>query len=483
MNGAVSVLGSSPGREHGVRSGPPPSMNTVVEGNDLCGTTLDGRYRLIQRLGEGAMGQVYVAHHEGLDHRVAVKVLHPWLAREDKHRKRFLREARAAKRIRHPNVVEVLDCGTTDADSVYLVMELLEGRDLRAVLQAEGALPWSRARNLLLQGVAALREAHRQDVIHRDIKPANCFVCTTPDPSLPERMKLLDFGIAKVGGDPSASATGGGGKRLTQTGELVGTLAYMAPEFADGKPASVHTDMYALGIMAYQLLTGDVPFTGRNEFQVLARHLNEPPVRPRMLVPELPEAVEVVVLTLLAKKPEHRFESMADVEQAMLAIPGDADGGPIVVPHGRDSSGSQPIVRRRESTKPPVGRIRSLTPSRPIEAGEPVRSVGVRDDDDGFGPMPDQSNMPDSDVWEMGEPIDFNAAPQSTPVTVDEDDDDLKDELPGREWGTTATVILLVLLSAAAIASVVLRQRGIELHEIPWPWSDTETKAPAEGTP
>jgi len=464
-------------------------MNTVVEGNDLSGTTLDGRYRLIQRLGEGAMGQVYVAHHEALDHPVAVKVLHPWLAREDKHRKRFLREARAATRIRHPNVVEVLDCGTTAEDSVYLVMELLQGRDLRAVLRAEGAMPWSRARNFLLQAVAALREAHRQDVIHRDIKPANCFVCTAPEPGLPERMKLLDFGIAKVGGDPSASATGGG-KRLTQTGELVGTLAYMAPEFADGKPASAHTDMYALGIMAYQLLTGDVPFTGRNEFQVLARHLNEPPVRPRMLVPELPEAVEVVLLTLLAKKPEHRFESMADVEQAMLAIPGDADDGPIVVPRGRES-GSVPIVRRRESTKPPVGRSRSLTPSRPIEAGSfgsvdpPVRSVGVRDEEDGFGPLHDQSGLPDSDVWEMGEPIDFNASPRPAEVPDDDDvdDDDLKDELPGREWGTTATVILLVLFSVAAIASVVLRQRGIELHEIPWPWSDPETKAPSEGTP
>ena len=427
----------------------------VVEGNDLSGTTLDGRYRLIEQLGEGAMGQVYIAQQDRPERRVAVKVLHPWLAREDKHRKRFLRESRAASRIKHPNVVEVFECGTTPEDAVYLVMELLEGRDLRAVLAAEGPLPWSRARHFLLQAVAALREAHRQDVIHRDIKPANCFVCIPSEPGAPERMKLLDFGIAKVGGDPSASATGGGGKRLTQTGELMGTLAYMAPEFADGKPASVHTDMYALGIMAYQLITGDVPFNGRNEFQVLARHLSEPPVRPRVLVPDLPEAVEAVVLTLLAKRPEHRFECMADVEQALLAISKDARGGSVVLARS-ERSGVAPIVRRREPAinKPPVGRHRVPTPSQALPSRLPPRPVrvarGVRDEDDGFPPLPDDSGVPDSDVWAMGEPI---PEPEPVPPPPPVVDDDIVKDLPGREWGTIATVILLVLLSAAAIAS------------------------------
>ncbi|MCA9704295.1 MAG: protein kinase [Myxococcales bacterium] len=449
-----------------------------VEGNDLTGLTLDDRYRLERHLGQGAMGQVYIAHDAVLDLRVAVKVLHPWLASEDKHRKRFLREARAATRIRHPNVVEMRDFGTTPTDSVYLVMELLHGRDLQTVLQTEGPLPWPRVRHFLLQAVAALREAHRQEVIHRDIKPANCFVCDPPVAGQPERIKLLDFGIAKVEGDPGASATGSGGKPLTQTGELVGTLAYMAPEFADGRPASVHTDMYALGIMAYQLITGDVPFRGRNEFQVLARHLNEPPVRPRVLVPELPEAAEAVVLTMLAKKPALRFENMADLEQALLAIPGDGSG-PLVLPH-REGSPEAPQIRRRQGTPrplaPPFGRVQRLTPSMALDDRPgplPPRARGTSVTPGGEptlpGPpldeLPSDDAPPDSDVWSLGEPIEL--PPEAHLAPVDDDDDELV-RLPRREWGTTATVILLVLLSIAAVASVVIRQQGIELR---WPWS------------
>ena len=197
-------------------------------GTDLSGTTLDGRYTLVRRLGEGAMGTVYVANHHTLGQPVAVKLLHPWLAAEPRHRERFMREARAASRIEHPNVVEIIEVGTTPEGAAYLVMELLQGHDLKAILRREGPLPWGRARHFLLQATAALREAHRQGVIHRDIKPANCFVCVA-DGGRPERMKLLDFGIAKLGEDPSASHSSSAGTRLHQTGELVGKLAYHAP--------------------------------------------------------------------------------------------------------------------------------------------------------------------------------------------------------------------------------------------------------------
>ncbi len=420
-------------------------------GTDLSGTTLDDRYVLVRRLGEGAMGTVYVARHRSLGRDVAVKVLHPWLASDPKHRRRFMREARAASRIKHPNVVEIIDVGTTSDESAYLVMELLVGADLKAIVVRDGPLPWPRARHFLLQAVAALREAHRQNVIHRDIKPANCFVCEVAGAGLPERMKLLDFGIAKIGEEASASHSGVAGKQLTQTGELVGTLAYLAPEFAEGKPASVYTDMYALGIMAYELLTGQVPFRGRNEFQVLARHLSEPPVRPRVLVPELSEAAELVVLTLLAKKPEHRYETMADVEQALLAIPSTSDG-PVVVPRGREAGG--PGVRRREGSGPKPAASEVQAPPR----GRAPWSARTRE---GGVPTPTPGLAPAWDESESGK--------------LDLDDDE---PAPPRDWGTIATVVLLLVLLGAGIASVVLRQRGVELH---WPWSDRPTLEKSRG--
>lgn len=420
-------------------------------GTDLSGTTLEDRYVLVRRLGEGAMGTVYVAHHRGLGRDVAVKVLHPWLASDAKHRQRFMREARAASRIKHPNVVEIVDVGTTHEDSAFLVMELLRGDDLKAILRREGPLPWPRARHFLLQAVAALREAHRQNVIHRDIKPANCFVCEAAEAGLPERMKLLDFGIAKIGDDASASHSSAAGKRLTQTGELVGTLAYLAPEFAEGKPASPYTDMYALGIMAYELLTGDVPFRGRNEFQVLARHLSEPPVRPRVLVPALSEAAESVVLTLLAKKPELRFETMADVEQALLAIPADASDAPMVVPRSHEGSG--PVVRRREGSGP----VETQAPPR----GRALRSPRSPEEPE-REPEPEPASVPVSGpmtpVWDIAE---------SGALELD-DEDEYDEPIRRWEWGTVATVVLLVLLLGAGIVSVALRQQGITLH---WPWS------------
>jgi len=427
-------------------------MSSVADGNDLSGITLDGRYALIKQLGDGGMGQVYLAHHGALDREVAVKVLHTWLASERRYRQRFLREARAASRIKHPNVVELLDFGTTPNDSVYLVMELLRGRDLKAVLKEEGPMRWPRARHFLLQAVAALREAHRQDVIHRDIKPANCFVCTPEDPGLPERMKLLDFGIAKLEGEPSASASGLGRRGITQTGELIGTLAYMAPEFAEGRPASALTDMYALGIMAYELLTGKVPFRGRNEFQVLALHLNEPPVRPRVLVPTIPDVVESVVLTLLAKKPEERFASMAALERALLAIPGDVtDDIPVVVPRGpREGSGPKPPIRREGSGPKPAA----------TESREPVEQLVA------IGGVTDRSS-PD-DRWDE---------------VRDMEDEREKPRPPSVEWGTVATVVLLILLSAAGVVSVVLRQPTVVQTPAPRPEPSVSPAPPQPETP
>jgi serine/threonine protein kinase len=287
---------------------------------DLTGSVLDRRYRITRLLGEGGMGHVYEALHVVLDQVVAVKVLHPRYAYEERFRERFLQEARAASRIQHPNVVVIKDFGDTPEGSVYFVMEYLQGCDLGAELKEHGAMPWARARGILLQAASALHAAHVSRIIHRDIKPANCFLTRDEHTGGFDMVKLVDFGIAKVGGEPHAE---GQDKKLTGTGEVFGTASYMAPEHARGEPLDARSDVYSLGVMAYEMLVGRVPFSGGNSIHVITRHLSEAPKPLRSHDPEIPEAVEALVLRMLAKDPGDRCASMVEVEEALLAIPAD----------------------------------------------------------------------------------------------------------------------------------------------------------------
>ena len=186
---------------------------------DLTDVLLDGRYRLTRLMGEGGMGQVYEGMHETLDRKVAVKVLLPRYAFEPKFRERFLREAKAASKVRHPNVVQILDFGDTPGGSVYFVMEFLEGQDLATVLRQAGPLPWPRARHLLLQTISALAAAHERKIIHRDIKPANVFIEELG--ARRDFVKVLDFGIAKIAADATEDSSLA--QSLTGTGEVFGT--------------------------------------------------------------------------------------------------------------------------------------------------------------------------------------------------------------------------------------------------------------------
>lgn len=282
-------------------------------GLDLSGTVLDGRYRLVSLLGAGGMGQIYEGLHFALGRRVAIKVLPDELSKDDRFRARFAREARSAAKVTHRNVVQILDFGESPQRPVYFVMEFLEGRDLRALLRETGRLPWPRARHLLLQAVGALKAAHAHGIIHRDIKPGNCFVVDLPQEGLTDVVKLLDFGIAKVLD----------GTQLTQLteSEVLGTAWYMAPEQAQGEQLDARSDVYSLGIMAYEMLAGRVPFTGTTFANVVARHLFERPEPLHRLVPDILPGVEAFVLRCLAKEPANRFASMADVETALLAVP------------------------------------------------------------------------------------------------------------------------------------------------------------------
>ncbi|MCA9654561.1 MAG: protein kinase [Myxococcales bacterium] len=323
-----------------------------VAANDLLGQVLDERYRIERKLGEGGMGFVFAGTHVTLGSKIAIKTLHPRLAFERKYRERFLLEAKAASKVRHPNVVKISDFGETPDGSVYFVMEYLEGRDLRDLLREEGPLPWPQVREILLQAVGALEAAHRKGIIHRDIKPANCFLEHTDAGGTV--VKLLDFGIAKVG----TEGEDGGISQLTGTDEVFGTATYMAPEQARGEPLDARSDVYALGIVAYEMLTGTPPFTGKNPIHVITKHLNEAPTPPRMVEPSIPPPVEALVLVAIAKDKEERFASMAAFGAALREIPEDAGlGSRKTLPWGESRSKPEaepaPSPPRRASSAPP----------------------------------------------------------------------------------------------------------------------------------
>jgi serine/threonine protein kinase len=288
-------------------------------GPDLSGTVLNGRYRLGALLGMGGMGQVYRGTHLTLGRTVAIKILPAHIGQDPRSRARFAREARAVAKIAHRNVVQIMDYGDSPDGPVYFVMEFLEGRDLGGLLRHEGRLPWPRTRHLLLQAISALGAAHAYGIVHRDIKPNNCFVLDLPHEGHTDVVKLLDFGIAKIL-TPDEYQDSSPPKQLTGTGEIVGTASYMAPEQARGEPLDPRSDVYSLGIMAYEMLTGRVPFTGANAIQIVTRHLYDRPEPLRTFVPDLDPEVEAIVLRAIAKDPRHRFDSMAAMQSEILAI-------------------------------------------------------------------------------------------------------------------------------------------------------------------
>ncbi|MEV1083147.1 protein kinase [Streptomyces sp. NPDC050211] len=250
-----------------------------------------GRYRLNESIGRGGMGEVWRAYDETLARPVAVKLLLPQDT-DPTATSRFRLEAQTAARIDHPNVVGVLDFGEYD-NRLFLVMELIEGASLARALAQSGALPADRVASIAAQAAAGLAAAHRQGIVHRDIKPANLLL------DADGTLKIGDFGIARFLDDPGAA--------LTATGQIVGTSLYLAPERALGQPAGPASDVYALGCVLYQLLTGRPPFQADTAIAILHQHLDAAPVPPRELgIPGLPPAFENYLLGLLAKDPEHR---------------------------------------------------------------------------------------------------------------------------------------------------------------------------------
>lgn len=313
----------------------------------LVGHTLDEKYRLEERLGVGGMGTVYRARHLLIDRPVAVKVLNQRFVEDDAARTRFSREARACGRLQHANAVTVTDFGQSQDGYVYLVMELLEGRTLRDVLSKEAPLDAARAVSLMLQISDAVAAAHEAGIIHRDLKPANVFIVQRAD--VPAVVKVLDFGIAKLAAE---SFEDDDPMTLTQVGAMIGTPRYMSPEQCDGAELTPAADVYSLGVILYEMLTGAVPFSGSTPLAIAMKHTNELPRSPREIVASIPPALEDVVLHTLEKSPQERPANAAEFRRELLET-----AERLGLEHAAVASGPNIEALRNAGTESPSGRL------------------------------------------------------------------------------------------------------------------------------
>jgi beta-lactam-binding protein with PASTA domain len=307
-----------------------------------AGTVIDGRYRVSARLGSGGMADVYLAHDTLLGRQVALKLLHRRFAEDQEFVERFRREASSAAGLSHPNVVAVFDRGEWDG-TYYIAMEYLPGRSLKAVVREHGPLSPQDATDIVVQILLAARFAHRRGIIHRDIKPHNVILDEEG------RAKVTDFGIARAGASD-----------MTLTGSIMGTAQYLSPEQAQGHAVKETSDLYAVGVVLYELLTGSVPFEGESAVSIALKQVSVEPIPPSRLNPEVGPALDAVVMRALAKDPSARFASadefIAALQQAREGIapaPAPAPNGPpdtaaaLLVPPPASGDQSPPAAARR----------------------------------------------------------------------------------------------------------------------------------------
>jgi len=330
-------------------------MNRTMKVDPCIGRTIDGRYLVESVLGEGGMGVVYVARHKLIGKRVAIKALRGEIARDTEMTERFLQEARAASSIGNPHIIDISDFGTLPDGSTYFVMEYLAGKSLTAAMKEVKPLGVPRLLHIAKQIAAGLGAAHDAGIVHRDLKPDNVMLVTRgASEAGKDFVKILDFGIAKVGGK----------SRLTRAGTVFGTPHYMSPEQAAGTPVDERTDIYALGIILYEMASGRVPFDADNFMGVLTQHMYKVPVPIMALVPtpDIPPALDAIIQKCLTKKVDGRYPSMgallADLEK---------------LEHGDTPDALDEMMVRSSRLNVPVDCFRTGTMPVPV----PARPAGV----------------------------------------------------------------------------------------------------------
>src|SRR6187402_1146153 len=286
-------------------------------GRDL----LNGQFRILQKMGTGGMGSVYRAAQPAMNREVAIKILHPKLAGRKDLTSRFRREARAMSQLTHPNTVKVFMYGELEDDgSLYIVMEMLEGRNLNQTVRKEGPLPVERAIPILIQCCGALQEAHDLGIVHRDLKPENIFL--SKQGGMADYPKVLDFGLAKV----TERQMQPGSVILTQEGMVFGTPEFMSPEQAQGKTLDARSDIYSLAVILYEVLTGKLPFSAKSPMDYISKHVTEPiiPLSERVAERRFPPELDAVLTRALSKRPEDRFQTAAEFAEALRPFGGPA---------------------------------------------------------------------------------------------------------------------------------------------------------------
>jgi serine/threonine-protein kinase len=444
----------------------------------VIGTTIDS-YIIRERIGEGGMGTVYLAEHTVLGRRAAIKILLPELSHDRSVVARFLNEARSASSIHHPAIVEIFDFGMSPERGAYIVMEYLEGETLRARRARLTRLDPHRALVIARQIASGLAAAHQLGIVHRDLKPDNVFLVADPDVFGGERIKLLDFGIAKV--QRSIDDTS-----RTITGSMLGTPTYMSPEQCRGSTTvDARADLYALGCVLYELLCGRPPFIADGAGDLIAHHLYFEPPPPRQLDPTLPEAIERLVLSLLRKDPAHRPQGAAEVIDAIDRVD--------IAPPARPRTPSQitgPVASRASPTtlsgasgvtqRPHRrGRARWIAPAAGLVAAGLATAIylasGHRNSGDERGAVPAPSPGTTHVLAPSSPPPPSPPAPSAPPapvqppvtpesstvkLTIVSDPDGATVEIGGKSIGTTPLVDLVERADTPRVYTV--RKNGYE---------------------
>lgn len=326
----------------------------------LIDTVFDSRYRILRRLGAGGMANVYLAEDIELGRRVAIKILNDRYAHDEAFVERFRREATAAAGLSHPNIVSIYDRGEAEG-TYYIAMELIEGRNLKELIRASGRLRPAQAIAHTRQILAALRFAHRNGIVHRDIKPHNILI------GHEERLKVADFGIARAGAS-----------QMTEAGSIMGTAQYLSPEQARGGHVTATADIYSVGVVLYEMLTGDVPFTGDTPVEIAMKHLNAQPKAPSAVAPGIPADLDRIVLRALAKDPAQRYataeEMDSDLARVEAGLPVARETTESVTQIlARGPAGAPTEQLRPAETTPPQPPRRPPPPYDPYGSGRPPR--------------------------------------------------------------------------------------------------------------